>query len=55
MNLSKKIEDKRKAKQRAEKVKKAKIATAGVVLGAVTGAVSGVLWLLNLEKKQERI
>ncbi|HBG7058269.1 TPA: YtxH domain-containing protein [Clostridioides difficile] len=43
MNLSKKIEDKRKAKQRAEKVKKAKIATAGVVLGAVTGAVSGVL------------
>lgn len=43
MNLTKKIEDKRKAKQRAEKVKKAKIATAGVVLGAVTGAVSGVL------------
>ncbi|MCC0686234.1 YtxH domain-containing protein [Clostridioides sp. ZZV14-6345] len=43
MSLSKKIEDKRKAKQRAEKVKKAKIATAGVVLGAVTGAVSGVL------------
>ncbi|MDV9790271.1 hypothetical protein RHG52_19525 [Clostridioides difficile] len=34
MNLSKKIEDKRKAKQRAEKVKKAKIATAGVVLGS---------------------
>ncbi|MCC0714412.1 YtxH domain-containing protein [Clostridioides sp. ES-S-0077-01] len=43
MSLSKKIEDKRKAKQRAEKVKKAKIATAGVVLGAVTGAVSGIL------------
>ena len=43
MNLSKKIEDKRKAKQSAEKVKKAKIATAGVVLGAVTGAVSGLL------------
>lgn len=43
MSLSKKIEDKRKAKQRAEKVKQAKVATAGVVLGAVTGAVSGVL------------
>ncbi|MCC0764041.1 YtxH domain-containing protein [Clostridioides sp. ES-S-0006-03] len=43
MNLSKKIEDKRKAKQRAEKAKQAKIATAGVVLGAVTGAVGGVL------------
>ncbi|NMS89355.1 YtxH domain-containing protein [Clostridioides difficile] len=43
MSLSKKIEDKRKAKQRAEKLKQAKVATAGVVLGAVTGAVSGVL------------
>ncbi|MCC0634106.1 YtxH domain-containing protein [Clostridioides sp. ZZV15-6388] len=43
MSLSKKIEDKRKAKQRAEKAKQAKIATAGVVLGAVTGAVGGVL------------
>lgn len=43
MSLSKKIEDKRKAKQRAEKVKQAKVATAGVVLGAVTGAASGVL------------
>lgn len=43
MSLSKKIEDKRKAKQRAEKIKQAKVATAGVVLGAVTGAVSGVL------------
>ncbi|MCC0650025.1 YtxH domain-containing protein [Clostridioides sp. ZZV15-6598] len=43
MSLSKKIEDKRKAKQKAEKAKQAKIATAGVVLGAVTGAVGGVL------------
>ncbi|MBY2478015.1 YtxH domain-containing protein [Clostridioides difficile] len=43
MSLSKKIEDKRKAKQRAEKIKQAKVATAGVVLGAITGAVSGVL------------
>lgn len=43
MSLSKKIEDKRKAKQKAEKAKQARIATAGVVLGAVTGAVGGVL------------
>ena len=43
MSLSKKIQAKRQAKIKAEKIKKAKTAAAGVAAGVAAGAVGGIL------------
>lgn len=43
MKLKRLIEEKRKAKAKAEFNKKAKIATAGVVAGSIAGALGGIL------------
>ena len=43
MSLSKKIQAKRQEKIRAEKLKKAKTAAAGVAAGVAAGAVGGIL------------
>ncbi|MGX4598929.1 YtxH domain-containing protein [Faecalimicrobium sp. JNUCC 81] len=43
MNLSKKIEEKRKLKQREIRTKNIKVATMGVVAGMLTGAIGGII------------